>query len=112
AIKWFLNEYLVDKDRDPADPDPNANYGGFAAMVKNGAYDNLALTQIDATTWEFKFEQTIAGKKNLMTKLPLDSHNAFTIEIGKPTNSEMESNDEWYRQAPWDGWDPSKVAAD
>jgi hypothetical protein len=112
AITWFLNNYLVDKDHDPADPDANANYGGFAAMVKNGAYDDLALTQVNATTWSFKFTQTIAGKKNLMSKLPLDSHGAFTVEIGKPTNAEMESGDEWYRQPPWDAWDPSKVTAD
>ena len=112
AITWFLNAYLVDKDRDPSDPDANANYGGFGAMVKNGAYDDLALTQVDATTWQFKFEQTIAGKKNLMSKLPLDSHNAFTVEIGKPTNAEMESDAEWYRKAPWDAWDPANVPAD
>ena len=52
--------------------DANADYGGFAAMVKNGAYEDLQLTQRNATTWDFKFEQTIAGKKNLMSKLPLD----------------------------------------
>src|SRR5262249_47487553 len=36
AITWFLNAYLVDKDHERGDADPNANYGGFSAMVKNG----------------------------------------------------------------------------
>ena len=111
AITWFLNNYLVDKDKDPADADANADYGGFSAMVKNGAYDDLALTQVNATTWEFKFEQTIAGKKNLISKLPLDAHGAFTVEIGKPTNAEMEADEEWYRQPPWDAWNPANVPA-
>lgn len=112
AITWFLNNFLVDKDHDPAEPDANASYGGFGAMVKDGAYDDLALTQLDATTWQFKFTQSIGGKKNLMSKLPLDAHSAFSVEIGKPTNAEMESGAEWYRIAPWDAWDPSKVPAD
>jgi len=110
ATTWFLNQYLVDKETGEHG-DPNADYGGFAAMVKNGAYTDLALKPINGTTWEFKFEQVIAGKKNLISKLPLDSHGAFTIEVGKPTNSEMEHDAEWYRKAPWDNWDPANVAA-
>jgi len=114
AITWFLNQYLVDKEKDPAHPehsDPNADYGGFSAMVKDGAFQDLQLTQRNATTWEFKFEQTIAGKKSLMRALPLGPGNTFDVEIGKPTNAEMESNPEWYREAPWDGWNPATVPA-
>ncbi|MBL0217622.1 MAG: hypothetical protein IPQ07_27575 [Myxococcales bacterium] len=110
ATTWFLNQYLVDKETGPHG-DVNADYGGFAAMVKDGAYQDLNLRQINGTTWEFKFEQVIAGKKNLMSKLPLDAHGAFSIEVGKPTNAEMEHDKEWYRKAPWDGWNPATVPA-
>jgi len=110
ATTWFLNQYLVDKERGEHG-DANADYGGFAAMVKNGAYEDLDLRQLNATTWEFKFEQVIAGKKNLMSMLPLDRDGQFTIEVGKPTNAEMEGDPEWYRKEPWDAWDPANVPA-
>jgi hypothetical protein len=38
----------------------------------------------------------------------------FDLDVGKPTNDEMThlvTDEEWYRQAPWDAWDPSKVDA-
>jgi hypothetical protein len=111
AITWFLNAYLVDKDTDGHDPDPNANYGGFGAMVKDGAFADLGLVQQNATTWQFNFTQVIAGKRNLLSKLPLNGQGEFDVEIGKPTNAEMEGDAEWYRKAPWDAWDPANVPA-
>jgi hypothetical protein len=107
AITWFLNQYLVDKEREGAHADANANYGGFSAMVKNGAYENFEVTQRNATTYDFKFEQIIAGRRDLLQKLPLDSRGEFTIEIGTPTVAEMEADAEWYRKAPWDAWNPA-----
>lgn len=111
AITWFLNQYLVDKEGGEHG-DANYGYGGFSAMVKNGAYEDSTLVQRNATTWEFQFEQVIAGRKNLMSKLPLNSRGEFTIEVGKPTNAEMERDPEWYRKAPWDAWNPANVPAD
>ncbi|HEY5926444.1 MAG TPA: hypothetical protein VIV11_32380 [Kofleriaceae bacterium] len=111
AITWFLNAYLVDKEREGAHADANANYGGFSAMVKNGAYETLRIVQRNATTWDFTFEQVIAGDRNLMRRLPLNASSEFTIEVGTPTNAEMERDAEWYRKAPWDGWNPSAVPA-
>lgn len=111
AITWFLNQYLVDKEREGAHADPNGDYGGFSAMVKNGAYETLRLTQRNATTWDFEFEQVIAGRKNLLSKLPLNGQGQFTIEIGTPTTAEMEADAEWYRKAPWNAWNPSMVPA-
>ncbi len=114
SITWFLNQYLVDKEADaPGHPgDANYGYGGFSAMVKNGAFEDSTLVQRNATTWEFQFEQVIAGKKGLMSKLPLRTRGEFTIEIGKPTNAEMERDPEWYRKAPWNAWNPANVPAD
>jgi hypothetical protein len=110
ATTWFLNQYLVDKETGEHG-DANAGYGGFSAMVKNGVYDDLQLVQKNATTWEFTFEQTIAGHKNLLRKLPLNAAGEFTIEVGTPSNAEMERDPEWYRKAPWDAWNPSIVPA-
>ena len=114
SITWFLNQYLVDKEKDlehPEHSDPNADYGGFSSMVKDGAFKDLQLKQVNGVTWEFKFEQTIAGKTTLLRALPLKQGNLFDVEIGKPTNEEMEANVEWYRKDPWDSWDPAKVPA-
>jgi hypothetical protein len=111
AITWFLNQYLVDKDGTGEEPDANASYGGFSAMVKNGAYKDLRLVQRNATTWDFEFEQLIAGQKDLMRKLPLNASREFTIQVGKPTVAEMEADAEWYRKEPWDAWNPPNVPA-
>lgn len=111
AITWFLNAYLIDKEREGAHADANASYGGFSAMVKDGAYEDFQITQRNATTYDFTFEQVIAGKRELMSKLPLDSRNQFTIEIGTPTVAEMERDAEWYRKDPWNAWNPVNVPA-
>jgi len=112
AITWFLNQYLVDKEKEGEHADGNADYGGFSAMVKNGSYEDLRIVQRNATTWDFDFEQTVAGKRTLMSKLSLDAQGKFDVEIGKPTLSEMERKSEWYRQDPWNEWNPANVSAD
>ncbi len=111
AITWFLNSYLIDKEAEGMHADANAGYGGFSAMVKDGAFEDLQIVKRNATTYEFKFEQVIAGRKDLMRKMPLNSRGEFTMEIGTPTVAEMEADAEWYRKAPWDGWNPSTVPA-
>ena len=111
AVTWFLNQYLVDKEKEGAHADSNADYGGFSAMVKDGSTETIRITQRNATTWDYEFEQLIAGRKDLLQKLPLSSSNEFTIEIGKPTNEEMMGDAEWYRQDPWEHWDPATVPA-
>ncbi len=108
AITWFLNQYLVDKEKEGHAADANADYGGFAAMVKDGTYDDIRLIQRNATTYDYEFEVLVAGRKDLMRKLQLNAAGEFTIEIGKPTNDEM-TKDEWYRKEPWDAWNPVNV---
>lgn len=111
AITWFLNQYLIDKEGGGEHPDPNAEFGGFSAMVKSGAYETLQITQRNATTYDFTFTQVVAGKRELMDNLPLDARDQFTVEIGTPPIREMEADAEWYRKAPWDAWDPAAVPA-
>jgi hypothetical protein len=115
AVAWFLTQYLVDKEHD----DPNASFGGFGGMAKAGAYEDLEIRErADKITFDFTFRQTAAGGKSLMTKLPLRTvggKQVFDLEIGRPSNeqmNELETNHEWYRSAPWSGWNPSTVPAE
>jgi hypothetical protein len=114
AIAWFITQYLVDKE----DEDPNAHFGGFGGMAKAGAYQDLAIRErADKITFDFTFRQIAAGGRSLMTKLPtrlVGGKTVFDLEIGRPSNTELaqlETNHEWYRNAPWDGWNPAAVPA-
>jgi hypothetical protein len=115
AIAWFLNQYLVDKSHD----DANAQYGGFGAMAKAGDYESLNIRETAPLTYSFDFEQLIAGRVDLMTRLPTmmgpdAMTRTFTLTVGLPTNSEMErleTGSEWYRSAPWTAWTPMNVDA-
>ncbi len=114
AIAWFVTQYLVDKEHD----DPNASFGGFGGMAKAGAYEDLAIRErADKVTYDFTFRQIAAGGRTLMTKLPtrtVAGKTVFDLEIGRPSNADLarlETNAEWYRDAPWSGWNPSAVPA-
>lgn len=115
AIAWFITQYLVDKEHDS----PNAEFGGFGGMAKAGAYEDREIRErADQLTFDFTFKQIAAGGKNLMSRLPVrvaSGKTVFDLEVGKPTNEEMaelETNAEWYRNAPWSGWNPANVPAD
>jgi hypothetical protein len=115
AIAWFLTQYLVNKEPDEA----NASFGGFSGIAKGGAFQDLGITaRADGLTYDFTFRQLAAAGKNLMSQLPIHTVNGkptFDLEIGKPTNSELaqlETNSEWYRNAPWSEWNPANVTAD
>jgi hypothetical protein len=115
AIAWFLTQYLVDKEEEQG----NYDYGGLGGMAKAGAYEDLEVTpRADGLTWDFTFKQLAAGSNQMMNRLPLRTENGkrvFDVEIGRPSNAEMqqlETNAEWYRRAPWGEWNPATVPAD
>jgi len=115
AIAWFLTQYLVDKEHDA----PNADFGGFKGLAKAGQYQDLAVAErADKITFDFTFKQVAAGGKNLMQELPLTTvagKPTMDLEIGKPSNAQLaqlETNSEWYRSAPWSGWNPANVSAE
>ena len=115
AIAWFLTQYFESKEGDQA----NASFGGFSGIAKAGEFQDLEVTErADKITYDFTFKQLAAAGKGLMSQLPIHTVNgqpSFDLEIGKPTNDEMaqlETNHEWYRNAPWTDWNPATVSAD
>ena len=57
-IGWFLNLYVADKEPE----DANKTYGGYRAMARNSSVKSLSVTAVDALTFTFNFEATIAGR--------------------------------------------------
>ncbi len=110
SLAWFINSTLAE-DQD----EKTLEVFGFGAMVKTGRDIVKDIKKINDNSFEFQFEQIIAGKLNLLKLLEVELGEEFSIEIGKPTNkqlTQLEINNEWYREEPFSPWDPDKVPAD
>ena len=114
VIGWFLNQYMTEKK----DDDPNAEYGGFNSLTKHDSYEELGIRAVDELTYEFTFQLQAGGQKEHMADLGAtledDGRRYFDLIIGKISNTEMaqlETNHEWYRSSPWDGFNPETVDA-
>lgn len=119
AIAWFLNLYLVDKEEESG----QASWGGFGAMAKNGDISQSSVRRVSGLTYAFDFEQVIAGRVDLMTRLPTQvgpvlpdgtRTRTFVLQMGRPTNeqlAQLDTNREWYRSAPFASWNPATVPA-
>lgn len=107
AISWFLNTYLTDKESE----DSNKSYGGFSALTRFASEMDGELTaRPDGRTYEFPYKVQVAGRKDLASKVG----ERFTLALGKVSNDDLarlEYNHEWYRDPPWDSFDPTKLAA-
>ncbi len=110
AINWFLLQFLMD----PADDHENK----YQSLTKNGSYEDLAIRVDDADPlrYWFQFRQEVAGQMDLVEALspaPADDGTwRFFLPVGKVPNAklmELDLNDEWYREKPWSGFDPTKV---
>jgi len=115
AVAWFITQYLVAKEHE----DSNADYGGFGGMAKAGDYKDVDVTPVGDGVYEFTMRQTLAGRRDLLDKLPItseaDGRAYFDLTVGRPSNAELaqlETNHEWYRNAPWSGWNPDSVSDD
>lgn len=111
VVGWFLSQYLVEKER----KDPNAKYGGFRSLTKNGSYEDLDLRPVegDPLAFEMTFRQIVGGPVDLLSVMPTqvspEGRRYFDLQIGRISTEDMqklEINAEWYRQAPWEGFDP------
>jgi hypothetical protein len=113
-VSWFLNQYLVEKEHDSG----NAGYGGFKTLTRFASEESGQLTAVDATTFKFPYRVQVAGGKNLISQLPgtgAAGGKTFDLQMGKVSNAELaqlEFNHEWYRNAPWSSFDPSKLTED
>jgi hypothetical protein len=112
AISWFLTQYLIEKEHDA----PNADYGGYGAMAKANTFEELDVTQEEDLTYSFAVRQLVAGPRDLLSNLPTtigdSGERELTLIVGNPSNEDkakLETNHEWYRSAPWDGFDPENV---
>jgi hypothetical protein len=115
VVGWFLSQYIGEKEA----KDPNARYGGFRSLTKNGSWEDLGLREIDELTFEMDFRQELGGPLDLLatlpTKLTPEGRRYFDLQIGRVDVEEMqrlEINSEWYREKPWDGFNPKTVPAD
>ena len=83
-----------------------------------GAKVRLQVVAVEVARTLRLIRQIAAGGKNLMQQLPLRTVNgvpSFDLEIGKPSNEQLEqleTNNEWYRNAPWSSWNPATVSAE
>ncbi len=116
VVGWFLNRYIVEK----SDKDPDANYGGFKGLTKNGAYEDMNIRKTGDGVWSFDFRQELAGKNDLIEAIPDAKANAdgtwtFQLVMGRISTTDMQRLDtdrEWYRSSPWGSFTDTSVGAD
>jgi hypothetical protein len=116
AIAWFLTQYFVHKENDVA----NHDFGGWGGMAKANTAETLDIRHEEGLTYSFAVAQLIAGPTNLLelmaddlTPVPGGLYQ-FVLTIGTPSNEDLarlETNNEWYRSAPWSDWNPATVPA-
>ncbi|MCX5747006.1 MAG: hypothetical protein NT062_31435 [Proteobacteria bacterium] len=108
-IGWFLNLYVADKEPE----DANKTYGGFHAMARNSSVKSLGITAVDAVTYKFNFEATIAAQNKFLSLLPgTTGANGRPIELamGKLTNAELLAGG-WTSRFDVHAWNPATVDA-
>jgi hypothetical protein len=106
-IGWFLNLYVADKEPE----DANKNYGGFHAMARNSSVKSLGVTAVDAVTFTFNFEATIAAQNKFLTLLTgtaaTGGGKKIELAMGKLSNSQLLGGS-WQGGFDVHSWDPGK----
>ncbi len=108
-IGWFLNLYVADKEPE----DANKGYGGYHAMARNSSVKSLSVTPVDALTFKFNFEATIAGQNTFLSVLPgtaASGGKAIQLAMGKLTNDELLAGG-WTGRYDVHTWNPTTAAA-
>lgn len=112
-ISWFLNTFLINKESDST----NAGYGGFGAIARFYSEDAAAPVAVDAKTYRYDYKVQVGGSKTLVSKIPgtaAGKGKTFALAVGKVSNADLaqlDTNHEWYRDAPWSSFDPTKLDA-
>ncbi len=108
-IGWFLNLYVADKEPE----DANKSYGGFHAMARNASVKSLGITPVDALTFKFNFEATVAAQNKFLSLLPGTSAGGgkqIDLKMGKLSNDELLAGT-WQGRFGVHDWDPNTVDA-
>lgn len=109
-IGWFLNLWVADKEPE----DANKTYGGFHAMARNSSVKSLSITPVDAVTYSFNFEATIAAQNKFLSLLTgsaaAGAGKKVDLKMGKLTNDELLAGT-WQGRFDVHTWDPNKVDA-
>ncbi len=109
-IGWFLNLYVADKEPE----DANKGYGGFHAMARNSSVKSLGITAVDAVTYAFNFEATIAAQNKFLSLLPgtaaTGGGKSIALAMGKLTDGELLAGG-WQGRFDVHSWDPGKQDA-
>ena len=117
AIAWFLTQYLVDKE---ARRRERLLRRLRAASRRPARSRTSSITaRADKITFDFTFRQLAAAGKNL-TCAAADPHRRRQADVrprdrqadATPSSTQLETNNEWYRNAPWSAWNPATVAAE
>jgi hypothetical protein len=74
-IGWFLNLWVADKEGE----DANVDYGGYNAMARNASVKSLEIEAVDAITYRFNFEATIAAQNDFLSVLPGQKDGAAVV---------------------------------
>ena len=79
ANAHFVNEYVTDKS---SHDEGNADYGGFAGLVRDESLDYLAMPLDDEMMkWEFLWTIEMGGPADLLTRLPTYQTDNFETAI-------------------------------
>ncbi len=108
-IGWFLNLYVADKEPE----DGNKTYGGFHAMARNSSVKSLSITPVDAITFTFNFEATIAGQNKFLSLLPgtpSGGGKKIDLKMGVVSNDALLAGG-WQASYDVHRWDPSTAPA-
>jgi hypothetical protein len=105
-IGWFLNLYISDKEPE----DANKSYGGFHAMARNSSVKSLEISAVDAVTYKFNFEATLAAQNSFLQLLPgtgVTGGKQIQLAMGKVSNEDLLAGT-WQSRYDVHAWDPSK----
>jgi len=109
-IGWFLNLYVADKE----DEDSNKGYGGFHAMARNSSVKALSITPVDAVTYRFNFEATIAAQNDFLKVLPGEPVSGggerIALQMGRVSNADLLGG-KWQSRYDVHAWDPRTLPA-
>ena len=116
AVAWILNAYLADKEAE----DSNLHWGKFNAQVRFGSEGQKTdVVKQNGLIYSFNFKFNVAGYSDLIERIMADqgaspASRQFSLPMPNLNNalmSQLKLHNEWFRDDPWEFWDPSRTPA-